>query len=84
MSPKLTFTICSAIAFLFSAATDISTAYRYHWVDCHSGTSGATWSISEVEFYEAGGVVNMTLVSNAFTASSAPATGRIHIQVNPI
>ena len=26
----------------------------------------------------------MTLVSNAFTASLAPATGRIHIQVNPI
>jgi hypothetical protein len=29
-------------------------------------------------------VTNMTLVSNAFTATAVPATGRIHIQVNPV
>ena len=66
-----------------TAATNTSTAYRYHWVDCHSSTTNATWTLSELEFYEAN-TVNMTLVSNAFTATAVPATGRIHIQVNPV
>ena len=63
-------------------ATTIS-AFRFHWVDCHSGTSNATWTISELEFYEAGSVENMTLLSDAFTAETVPTIGRIHIQVAP-
>ena len=63
-------------------ATTLS-AFRFHWVDCHSGTSNATWTISELEFYEAGSVENMTLLSDAFTAETVPTIGRIHIQVAP-
>ena len=41
---------------------------------------GRDWRI-EINIQSA---TNMTLVSNAFTATAVPATGRIHIQVNPV
>ena len=64
-------------------ATDVSTAFRFHWVDCHSPTPNATWHISELEFYGAGSVENMTLLSDAFTADTVPTVGRIHVQIGP-
>ena len=66
-----------------TTATDVSTAYRFHWVDFNSPVPNATWSCSEVEFYGAGSAENMTLTSDAFTADAVPTTGRIHVQVAP-
>ena len=61
-----------------------SNAYRYHWFRMEPGQSGSVF-INEIKFYKSGeDAANMTLVSNAFTASSAPDTGRVHIQVKPI
>ena len=62
-----------------------TTAYRYHRVHVtkNSGSAGYL-RLAEAQFFVAGSAVNMTLVSNAFTAASAPATGRIHIQVNAV
>ena len=64
-------------------ATDVSTAYRFHWVDFNSPVPNATWSCSEVEFYGAGSLENMTLLSDAFTADTVPTVGRIHVQISP-
>ena len=62
-----------------------TTAYRYHRVHVtkNSGSAGYL-RLAEAQFFVAGAALNMTLVSNAFTATAAPATGRIHIQVNPV
>ena len=62
----------------------VTTAFRFHWLDCHSASSNAQWVISELEFYQTLTTANMTIVSNAFTATAVPATGRIHIQVHPV
>jgi len=47
----------------------------------NSGTGSGYYVCAEVEFYEASAPANMTLVSTAFTAASAPDTGRVHVQV---
>ena len=62
-----------------------TTAYRYHRVHVtkNSGSAGYL-RLCEARWMIAGAAVNMTLVSNAFTATAVPATGRIHIQVNPV
>ena len=62
-----------------------TTAYRYNRVHVqkNSGSNGYL-RLAEAQFYTTGATNNMTLVSNAFTATAAPATGRIHIQVNPV
>jgi hypothetical protein len=61
-----------------------STAYRYHRVYVQEGNAGNRLGrIAEVEFYEAG-TLDMTLVSNAITAASAPAEIRALIDVEAI
>lgn len=58
-----------------------TTAYRYHRAHFDMPSAGANQSgCVEMEFFEQP-LTNMTLVSNAFTADSAPDTGRVHVQV---
>ncbi len=47
-------------------------------VDVGTAHYAGTYTVPSAPFAQPG---NMTLVSNAFTADSAPATGRIHVQV---
>ena len=54
----------------------MTTAYRYHRVVIING-AGAKVGYEELEFWEAGTIPNMTLLSNAFTATAVPTTGRI-------
>ena len=62
-----------------------TTAYRYHRVHVTKNSGGNGYlRLAEAQFYTVGATNNMTIVSNAFTATTAPDTGRIHIQVNPI
>ena len=60
------------------AATDLSTAYRYHRVKIttSSGSCGVGELIFTEQIYN-----NMTLISNAFTADSAPSNSIIGVQV---
>lgn len=62
-----------------------TTAYRYHRVHVQKNSGGNGYlRLAEAQFYSTGTTNNMTIVSNAFTATAVPATGRIHIQVNPV
>lgn len=71
----------------FNSGIDTSTAYRWHWVEIYRTTpSGSEYvDCAEVEFFETVLPSNMTVVSkNVIDAASAPATGRLHVQINDV
>jgi hypothetical protein len=53
-------------------------AYRYSWITIRS-TGGGNLFMGELDFYEAGTPPNMTLISNSFTANSAPSSASLVI-----
>lgn len=59
-----------------------STAYRYHRIAMNGDGSSSAFAV-EVQFYEAGTINNMTLVSNAFTASAVPTVARVATFIDP-
>jgi len=61
-----------------------STAYIKFRLNISANNGGANLFIADLAVMEDSPPLNMTLVSNSFTADASPATGRIHIQVNPI
>jgi hypothetical protein len=62
-----------------------STAYiKYRFNITESGGGSSYVGVGDLTMHELSAPVNVTLVSNAFTATAVPATGRIHIQVNPV
>lgn len=65
-----------------SSGITTSTAYRYHRIEV-TKTSGENIYPVEVVFYESTGVNNMTLVSNAFTASAVPTQARVAVFIDP-
>lgn len=65
-------------------SSDAATAYTNVWVAfLPSGATGHVWC-AEIVVNEATAVNNMTLISAAFTAASAPALTRIGIEIKPI
>jgi len=64
-----------------------STAYRYYKITVKSkntASGGAGLHIIELDMFESSAPSNMTLISNALTASSAPSTGYITVQADPV
>jgi hypothetical protein len=59
-----------------------STAYRYHRIAMNGDGAQAAYAV-EVQFYEAGTINNMTLVSNAFTATAVPTVARVATFIDP-
>ena len=64
-----------------------TTAYRYYKITVKSkntSSGAANGNIIELDMYETNTTQNMTLISNALTASSAPSTGFITVQADPV
>ena len=64
-----------------------TTAYRYYklTVKSKNTSSGATnANIIELDMFETATTQNMTLINNALTAASAPSTGFITVQADPV
>lgn len=63
------------------------TLYRYYRLRQISGSTSGSPYVREIEFKIATALpakANMTLISNGFTAASAPTKGRITVQAKPI
>lgn len=65
-----------------TSGIDTSTAYRYHRINLN-GNGSSSVNLAELELYT-GTFNNMTLISAAFTAASAPTRGRLTVQAKPI
>lgn len=64
--------------------TDTTNQYDYVWIDFSRDGSGADdICIAELVMTETATISNMTLQSNAFTAQSTPATGRLCVLAKP-
>ena len=64
-----------------------TTAYRYYKITVKSkntSSGAANGNIIELDMYETNTTQDMTLISNALTASSAPSTGFITVQADPV
>ncbi len=64
----------------YTHASDVfvmTTAYRYHRVRITCGGSGVAVGYQELKFWEEATPLNMTLVSNAFTAEAEPTIARV-------
>ncbi len=76
------FTDANGLIKTYESGIDTTTAYRFHWVQIDRGAGTYTGTCAaEIEFFESASVADMTLLSNAFAADTAPDTGRIHLQV---
>ena len=64
-----------------------STAYRYYKITVKSkntASGAAGLHIFELDMFESSSPQNMTLINNALTASSAPSTGYVTVQADPV
>ena len=64
-----------------------STAYRYYKITVkgkNTASGAAGLHIIELDMFESSAPTNMTLINNALTASSAPSTGYITVQADPV
>ena len=64
-----------------------STAYRYYKITVKSkntSSGGAGLHLKEISMFETQTTQNMTLINNALTAASAPSTGFITVQADPV
>jgi predicted RecA/RadA family phage recombinase len=64
-------------------SSDTTTLWDYVWVGMLSSGSTGTRYMAELIFSEPGVPNNMTLVSNAFTATAVPTTARIATFIDP-
>jgi hypothetical protein len=72
----------NAIILDYTSGITTTTAYRYHRVLLTSG--GSEFYVAEVEFYNNDATINnMTLVSNAFTATAVPTQARVAVFIDP-
>lgn len=64
-------------------STDTLTAWDYVWVRTSQPGAAANAYMAELTFYEAGTPNNMTLASNAYTASAVPTAARVSVFADP-
>lgn len=63
--------------------SNLATGYTYHRVRIYRG-SVAGWRIAEVDFYDAGTVQSMTVVTTLQTADAARTKGRVLLEVDDV
>lgn len=64
-------------------SSDTTTAWDYVWVNIVPASGTANILLGELEIYQPNTINNMTLVSNAFTASAVPTTARMTVFIDP-
>lgn len=64
-------------------STDTLTTWDYVWVRVSEDGAALTCYVAEFVFYEAGTPNNMTLASNAYTASAVPTAARVSVFADP-
>ena len=74
----------SQVTKTYTSGINVSTAYRYHWIKITHVYGANTAGAAAMQMYVAATPLNMTLVSDTFTAQSEPTTVRAVILHEPV